>query len=74
MARLRIGDLKDLDGPLPYVALRGTKSAAARREVPIAKDALPIILRRSVGKAAGDYLLHELPTPTRGPLWKRDRN
>ena len=71
LARLRIGDLKDLDGPLPYVALRGTKSAAARREVPIAKDALPIILRRSVGKAAGDYLLHELPTPPEGSAMEK---
>jgi integrase len=33
LARLKVSDLKDLSGPIRYVALRGTKTAAARREV-----------------------------------------
>ena len=35
LARMKVGDLRDLTGPSPYVSLRGTKSTAARREVPI---------------------------------------
>jgi hypothetical protein len=30
LARMRVDDLRDLTGPLPYVQLRGTKTAAAR--------------------------------------------
>jgi integrase len=71
LARMKVADLRDLTGPLPYVALRGTKTQAARRDVPIHKDALQIILRRTEGKGAGDYLLHELPTPPEGSAMER---
>ncbi len=63
LARMKVGDLRDLTGPLPYVSLRGTKTTAARREVPIHPDALPIILRRIEGKGVEAFLLDELPTP-----------
>jgi hypothetical protein len=53
LARMKVGDLKDLEGTLPYVALRGTKTAAARRLVPIHPDALPIFLRRVWSPAEG---------------------
>jgi integrase len=63
MARMKVGHLRDLEGPLPYIDLRGTKTKAARRQVPIHPDALPIILRRAVGKDPDAYVLHELTTP-----------
>ena len=63
LARMRVGDLRDLDGSLPYIALRGTKTIAARRDVPIHPDALPVILRRAEGKGTDAYLFDELPTP-----------
>jgi integrase len=70
LARMKVADVR-LDGPLPYIQLRGTKTAAAARLVPIHKDALPIVLRRAKGKAPGDYLLHELPTPPEGSAMER---
>jgi len=71
LARMKVADLKDLSAPLPYIQLRGTKTAAATRLVPIHKDALPIVLGRAKGKAAGDYLFHELPTPPEGSAMER---
>jgi integrase len=63
LARMKVGDLRDLTGPVPFVALRGTKSTAARREVPIHPTSLPIILRRIEGRGADAFLLAELATP-----------
>jgi integrase len=71
LARARVGDLRDLDSALPYVALKGTKTAAARRDVPIHPDALPVILRRVDGKAADAFVLHELKTPPEGSAMDR---
>jgi integrase len=71
LARMKVADLKDLAGPLPYVALRGTKTAAARRDVPIHKEALPIILRRADGKSADQFVFEELPTPPEGSAMER---
>jgi integrase len=70
LARMKVADLR-LAGTLPHIQLRGTKTAAAARLVPIHKDALPIVLRRAKGKAPGDYLLHELPTPPEGSAMER---
>jgi integrase len=63
LARMKVGDLRDLTGAIPYVALRGTKTQAARREVPVHPDALSIILRRIEGKESEAFLLDELATP-----------
>jgi integrase len=70
LARMKVADLR-LDGPLPYIDLKGSKTAAARRLVPIHTDALPILIRRAKGKAGGDYLFHELPTPPEGSAMER---
>jgi len=71
LARMKVGDLRALTGPLPYVLLRGTKTTAARREVPVHPDVLPIILRRVEGKGAGAFLLDELPTPSADSAMER---
>jgi integrase len=63
LARMKLRDLRGLTGPVPFIALRGTKTTAARREVPIHPDALPIIVRRIEGKGAEAFLLDELSTP-----------
>jgi len=63
LARLKVGDLRDLTGKLPYIALRGTKTTAARRDVPIHAAALPIIKRRAEGKGPDAYLFDQLSTP-----------
>jgi integrase len=76
LARMKVADLRDLTGPLPYVALRGTKTQAARRDVPIHPDALPIIVRRTKdgsgrGKSADQFVFDELPTPPEGSAMER---
>ena len=71
LARLQGLWLQDLSSPLPYIQLRETKTAAAARLVPIRKEALPIVLRRAKGKAPGDCLLDELPTPPEGSAMER---
>jgi integrase len=71
MARMTVSDLKDLDGPLPHIQLRGTKTAAARRLVPIHSAALPIIRRRAEGKDAGQFVFEELPNPREGSASER---
>ena len=62
---------KDLTGALPYVVLRGTKTVAAHREVPYPPRGPPYCPRQGEGKAAGDYLLHELTTPPEGSAMER---
>jgi integrase len=71
LARLRVGELRDLKGKLPYIGLQGTKTQAALRDVPIHPDALPIIVRRSKGKRADAYLFDELPTPSADSAMER---
>ena len=71
LARMRVGDLKGLDGPTPWVDLKGSKTEAARRPLPIHSEALSIYLRRAEGKADGDYLLDELRTPPDGSAMER---
>jgi integrase len=71
LARLRVGELRDLKGKLPYIGLQGTKTQAALRDVPIHPDALPIIVRRSEGKRADAYLFDELPTPSADSAMER---
>ena len=70
LARMKAGDLR-LKGPIQFIALRGTKTEAAAREVPIHPDALPIITRRAEGKAPDAYLLDELPTPAADSAMER---
>jgi integrase len=69
LARMVVGDIKL--GPTPLIQLRGTKTDAAARQVPIHASLLKILEARSVGKAKGDYLLHELPTPPEGSAMER---
>jgi integrase len=63
LARVKVGDLRDLTNAIPYISLRGTKTAAARRDVPIHPESLSIVRRRVGGKDADAFLLDELPTP-----------
>jgi integrase len=70
-ATMKVTDLKNLDGPLPYVALRGSKTAAARRDVPIHPDVLPITHRRTTAAGPDGYLVGELNTPPEGSAWGR---
>jgi integrase len=70
LARLKAGDLH-LTGAIPYIQLRGTKSAAAARLVPVHVTALPILLGRARGKKGGDYLFEDLPTPREGSAMER---
>jgi integrase len=70
LARMKVADLR-LDHPTPHIDLKGSKTAAARRLVPVHIDALSIFLRRAKGKATGDYLFHELPTPPEGSAMER---
>ena len=69
LARMKVADLRDLAGPVPHIDLKGSKTAAARRLVPIHTDALPIFLRRSQGKDASQFVFEELATPPDG--WER---
>jgi integrase len=71
LARMRVGDLKDLDTPTPWVDLKGSKTEAARRSLPIHSQALSIYLRRAEGKPDDAYILHELPTPPEDSAMER---
>jgi integrase len=70
-ATMKVADLRDLDRPLPYVMLRGTKTASARRDVPIHPDLLPIMHRRATEAGPEGYLVGELNTPPEGSAWGR---
>jgi integrase len=70
-ATMKGADLRDLDGPIPYVALRGTKTASARRDVPLSPTILPIIRRRAALAGPEGYLVGELNTPPEGSAWGR---
>ena len=76
LARLKVGDLR-LDHAIPHIQLRGTKSAAAARLVPVHRDALPILSDRAKGKAKDAYVFEELRTPPaesameRGQPWTK---
>jgi len=71
LARMRVGDLQDLRTPLPWVDLKGSKTEAARRSLPIHSGATAIYLRRAEGKAPDAYLLDELRTPPEGSAMER---
>jgi len=70
-ATMKVTDLRDLKGALPYVVLRGTKTASARRDVPIHPAILPIIPRRATEAGPTGYLVGELNTPPEGSAWGR---
>jgi integrase len=70
-ASMKVADLRDLDGALPYVALRGTKTAASRRDVPLHPDMLPIVRRRVTLAGPDGFLVGELNTPPEGSAWGR---
>ena len=55
---LRVGDVKG-----DIIDLKGTKTAAARRILPIHSDLAETLARRIRGKDAQAYLFDELPTP-----------
>lgn len=55
---VRVGDIK---GDL--IDLKGTKTAAARRVVPVHVDLATVLARRCEGKGSGVYLFNELRTP-----------
>jgi integrase len=71
LARMRVGDLQDLDTLTPWVDLKGSKTEAARRSLPIHSQAVSIYLRRAEGKGADDYVLDELRTPPEGSAMER---
>src|SRR6185437_15710547 len=58
IVRMRVGDIK---GDL--IDLKGTKTAAARRVVPVHPNLKAIVTRRCSGKAPDAFLFDELPTP-----------
>ena len=72
MASMRVRDVR-LDHAIPYIDLKGTKTAAAERLVPIHRDALGIIQQRVSGKPSGAYLFHELPTPSADSAMERSQ-
>jgi integrase len=70
LARMKVGDL-NLGAPIPFVDLRGTKTEAARRLLPIHSAAASIYTRRTAGKDPNDYVLEELRTPPEGSAMER---
>lgn len=66
ICRVRVGDIR---GDL--IDLKGTKTAAARRIVPIHADLSATVARRCDGKASTAFLFDELPTPPPGSARER---
>lgn len=63
--------LRDCAGGL--FRIRGAKTEAGNRDVPIHPDLEPIIRQRSKGRGAGDYLIHEIPEPRIGSAKERSQ-
>lgn len=60
MRREEIGQLRVDDIQGANLRVRGTKSAAARRTIPIHPDLAGILEARTVGKPSGSFVFHEL--------------
>lgn len=58
IAGLRVGDARG-----EVFRVEGTKSAAAKRDVPIHPDLRGLVSRRTAGKGPGDRIFHELRAP-----------
>jgi integrase len=69
---MTVADLR-LDHPIPHIDLKGTKSAAAERLVPIHTNAVEILRGRVKGKATTAYLFDELPTPPKDSAMERSQ-
>jgi integrase len=69
---IRVGDLK-LSGPIPYIDLKGSKTEAARRAIPIHPDLMDLIERRTAGKVPEAWLFDDLREVPEGSIVERSQ-
>jgi integrase len=69
---IRVGDLK-LTEAIPYIDLKGSKTEAARRTIPIHPDLMDLIRRRTKGKAPGAWLFDDLREVPEGSIVERSQ-
>jgi integrase len=69
---IRVGDLK-LTEAIPYIDLKGSKTEAARRTIPIHPDLMDVIRRRTRGKAPGAWLFDDLREVPEGSIVERSQ-
>jgi integrase len=69
---IRVGDLR-LTEAIPYIDLKGSKTEAARRTIPIHPDLMDLIERRAAGKAAEAWLFDDLREVPEGSIVERSQ-
>jgi integrase len=69
---IRVGDLR-LAEATPYIDLKGSKTEAARRTIPIHPDLMDLIERRTAGKAAEAWLFDDLREVPKGSIVERSQ-
>jgi integrase len=69
---IRVGDLR-LNEPIPYLDLKGSKTDAARRTIPIHPDLMELVTRRTAGKAAEAWLFDDLREVPDGSIVERSQ-
>jgi integrase len=68
LCSVRVGDIES-----DLIDLKGTKTVAAQRIVPIHSGIREIIARRTKDKTPADYLFHELPMPAKDSAMERSQ-
>jgi integrase len=69
---IRVGDLK-LTEAIPYIDLKGSKTEAARRTIPIHPDLMELVRRRAKGKAPEAWLFDDLREVPEGSIVERSQ-
>jgi integrase len=69
---IRVGDLR-LTEAIPYIDLKGSKTQAARRTIPIHPDLMELVRRRAKGKGAEAWLFDDLREVPEGSIVERSQ-
>jgi integrase len=69
---IRVGDLK-LTEAIPYIDLKGSKTEAARRTIPVHPDLMELVRRRAKGKAPEAWLFDDLREVPEGSIVERSQ-
>ncbi len=78
ICNIRVGDLTLTESgtsveTIPFIALRGTKTEAADRVIPIHPDLMTLVKRRTKGKAPKAWLFHDLRDVPDGSIVERSQ-
>jgi integrase len=72
LCSIRVADL-DLAAPIPFIDLKGSKTEAARRVVPLHPDLMGMVRRRTKGKTGEAWLFDDLRDVPDGSIVERSQ-